>query len=74
LAVRFRRKAVTIGNALAKELDILRRVLGIIFESRETQADREITPFVAGFGGTCTDGIEREIMHRASPRNSTFAD
>ena len=66
-------KAVTIRKAVAKELAILRRVLGVIFESRETQADREIAPFVAGSGGTCTDGIEREIMHRTSPRSSTFA-
>jgi hypothetical protein len=65
------RKAVIIGNAVASELGILRRILGVIFESRETLADREIAP-VAGLGGTCTDGTEREIMHRTSARNSTF--
>lgn len=69
----FGRKAVTISNVVVKELGILRRILGVIFESRETQPDREITPFLAGFGGTYTDGIEREIMHRTSTRNSTFA-
>jgi hypothetical protein len=73
LAFWFGRKAVTIGNTVVKELGILRRILGVIFESHETQADREIIPFVTGFGGTYTDGIEREIMHRTSPRNSTFA-
>jgi hypothetical protein len=72
LAFWFGRRVVTISNAVAKELGILRRILGVIFGSRETQADREITPFVTGFGGSYTDGIEREIMHRASARTSTF--
>ena len=68
----FGREAVIFDSAVTMELGILRRILGVIFKSHETLADREITPFAAGFGGTCTDGVEREIMRRTSARNSTF--
>ena len=60
-------------HAVAREIGILRRILGVIFETRETPADREISPFVAGFGGSYTDSTEREMMYRASARSSTFA-
>jgi hypothetical protein len=67
----FGRKAFTISNAVASEGGLLPRILDAIFESHERQADREITPFVAQSGGVFTDGIEREIMQRASIANST---
>jgi hypothetical protein len=67
-ASRFSRKAFTVRHVVANEIGILRRILCVIFELHETKADREIIPFVAGFGGTFTDGIEREIMQRTSNR------
>jgi hypothetical protein len=63
-AARFGRKAFTVRHVLANEIGILRRILYAIFELHETKEDRETIPFVAGFGGTFTDGIEREIMQR----------
>jgi hypothetical protein len=67
----FGRNAVTMNNAVAGEGGILLRILEAIFESHESQADREITPFVAQSGGAFTDGIEREIMQRDLIANST---
>jgi hypothetical protein len=67
----FGRKAFTTSNAVASENGILPRILDAVFESREKQADRGIIPFVAQSGGVFTDGIEREIMQRASIANST---
>jgi hypothetical protein len=45
--------------------------LDAIFELHEGQADREIIPFAAESSEAFTDGIEREIMQRASIANST---
>jgi hypothetical protein len=67
----FGRKAFSMSNAVASEGRILPRILDAIFESHERQADRETIPFVAQSGGVFTDGIEREIMQRASIANST---
>jgi hypothetical protein len=61
----FGRKPFAMGNVVANEARILRRILAILFESGETQVDRQITPFVARSNGALTDGIEREIMQRA---------
>ncbi len=65
------RKDSTICNAIANEASILLRILGAIFETRETNADREITASVAGSERAFTDGIEREITRRASMVNTT---
>jgi hypothetical protein len=70
----FGRKAFTMNNAVASEGGILPRILDTIFESHERQADREISPFVAQSGGAFTDGIEREIMQRASNGRTAKAD
>ena len=64
-------EAFTMTNAVADEGGILFRILDVIFELHERQADREIIPFVDQSGGAFTDGIEREIMQRASFANST---
>jgi hypothetical protein len=64
------RKAFTMNNAVADEGGFLFRILDAIFESHEREADREIIPFVAESGEAFTDGIEREIMQRASIANS----
>jgi hypothetical protein len=66
----FGRKDV-MNNAVDSEGGILARILDAIFESHESQADREIIPFVARSGEAFTDDIEREIMQRASIANST---
>lgn len=67
----FGRKAFAMTNTVASEGGILPLILDVIFESHEKQADREIIPFVAQSGGAFTDGIERDIMQRASIANST---
>jgi hypothetical protein len=67
----FGHRAFTMNNTVASEGGILPRILDAIFASHEWQADREIIPFVAQPGGAFTDGIEREIMQRASIANST---
>ena len=67
----FGRKPFAMGNVVANEARILRRILAILFESGEMQADRQITPFVARSNGPLTDGIEREIMQRALMGNSS---
>jgi hypothetical protein len=66
----FGRKTLTVNHALASEGGILFRILDVIFESHERQADREIVLFVAQSGAALTDGIEREIMQGASIANS----
>jgi hypothetical protein len=40
------------------------RLLAVLMESRQRQADREITRFLAGTGGRFTDETEREIERR----------
>ncbi len=64
-------KDSTISNAIANEARILLRILDAIFETRETNADREITASVAESDRAFTDGIEREIMRRTSMVNTT---
>jgi hypothetical protein len=66
----FGRKDFTMTNAVADEGGFLFRILDAIFESHEREADRETAPFVAESGEAFTDGIEREIMQRASIANS----
>jgi hypothetical protein len=67
----FGRKDFVVNNAADSEGGVLARILDAIFESHESQADREIIPFVAQSGEAFTDDIEREIMQRASIANST---
>jgi hypothetical protein len=67
----FGRRPFAVGNVVANEARILRRILAILFESGETQADRQVTPFLARSNGAFTDGIEREIMQRNFTANSS---
>jgi hypothetical protein len=67
----FGRQPFAMGNVAANEARILRRIFAILFESGETQADRQITPFVARSNGALTDSIEREIMQRTLMGNSS---
>jgi hypothetical protein len=67
----FGRRPLVMGNVVANEVRILRRILAILFESGETQADRQVTSFVAWSNGALTDGIEREITQRALMGNSS---
>jgi hypothetical protein len=67
----FGRKPFTIGNVVANEARILRRILALLFESGETRGNQQITPFVALPNETLTDGIEREIMQRNFTANSS---
>jgi hypothetical protein len=48
----------------ANKPGILRRVFGVIFETRQEQIEREVAGFVARSGGRITDDIERKIMQR----------
>jgi hypothetical protein len=65
------RKDCTISNAIANYASILLRIFDAIFETRETNADREITASVAESDRAFTDGIEREIMGRTSMVNTS---
>jgi hypothetical protein len=67
----FGRKPFAIGNVVANEVRILRRILVLLFESGETPEDQQITPFVARPNETLTDGIEREIMQHTFTTNSS---
>jgi hypothetical protein len=40
------------------------RLLGVLMEARQRQADREIARYLAGSGGRFTDETEREIERR----------
>jgi hypothetical protein len=42
----------------------LRRILNIMLESGQNQADRDIARFVIRSGGRLTDEIEREMTQR----------
>jgi hypothetical protein len=66
----FGRKPSAMGNVVANEARILRRILAALFESGETQGGQQITPFVAPPNEAITDGIEREIMQRTLMGNS----
>jgi hypothetical protein len=57
-------KSSTSGNAIANRPSALRRILNRIFESRQSQADRDIAQFVIRSGGRLTDEIEREMTQR----------
>ena len=67
----FGRKPFAIGNVVANEAHILRRILAVLFESGEMHGDRQIAPFVTRSSGALTDGIEREIMQRTLMGNSS---
>ncbi len=67
----FGRKFFAVGNAVANEAGILRRILAALFEYGETQGDHQIAPFAARPNETLTDGIEREIVQRTSMGNSS---
>jgi hypothetical protein len=67
----FGRQPFAMGNVVANEARILRRIVAILFESGETHLDRQITPFLARSNGALTDGIEREITQRTLRGNSS---
>jgi hypothetical protein len=67
----FGRKPFAMGNIVANEARILRRILTALFESGETQGDQQTAPFVARPNDALTDGIEREIMQRTLTGNSS---
>lgn len=60
-------------NALVKTVGILRRIFDPILDamhaSRRSQAEREITKFVALRGGPITDDLEREMTRRLFTSN-----
>jgi hypothetical protein len=56
----FGRKDFVMNNAADSEGGILARILDAIFESHESQADREIIPFVAQSGEAFTDDRARD--------------
>ena len=43
---------------------LLRRIFGVMFESREQQAERTAADYIARSGGRLTDEIERQITDR----------
>jgi hypothetical protein len=67
----FGRQPLAMGNVVANEARMLRRIFAMLFESGETPVDRHITPFLARANGALTDGIEREITQRTLMGNSS---
>jgi hypothetical protein len=58
------------GEALPKRAGILRRIFDAFMESRQRDADRQITRFLAARSArTLTDDLEREMFHRLSTSN-----
>ncbi|HEY7247959.1 MAG TPA: hypothetical protein VH678_29175 [Xanthobacteraceae bacterium] len=51
-------------SGIAKRPGVLRRVLDLLFESRQKQADRDIARFLSRSGGRLTDEMERELTQR----------
>ena len=64
-----RDKGSTKSSPDAKKPGILRRIFGVIFETRQEQIEREVARFVARSGGRITDDIERQIMQRFFTNN-----
>jgi hypothetical protein len=53
------------GEAVAKRPGILRRIFDAFMQSRQRDADRKITHFLAARSArTLTDDLEREMFHR----------
>jgi hypothetical protein len=51
-------------DAASNKHGLLRRILNIMLESRQNQADRDMARFVIRSGGRLTDEIEREMTQR----------
>ena len=56
-------------GVVAMIIGALRRIGDAVLDSRQRQADREITRFLAGSGGRLTDDIERRMMRQLSSPN-----
>jgi hypothetical protein len=57
-------------GSVPKKAGILERIFNAFMETRQRDADRQVTRFLAGrSGGTLTDNLEREISHRLSTSN-----
>jgi hypothetical protein len=54
----------TLSNGVANKAGILLRIFNSIFESRQSQAERDIARFITRSGGRLTDDIEREMTQR----------
>jgi hypothetical protein len=54
----------TKSGAIVNKTGVLRRIFDTIFESRQTQTDRDIANFITQRGGVghITDDLEREMM------------
>ena len=59
------------SNSPASKPGILRRIVQVMFEWRQAQADREIARFIARSGGRLTDDMERRLTQHLLRRNST---
>jgi hypothetical protein len=51
-------------DAASNKHGLLRRILNIMVESRQNQADRDMARLVIRSGGRLTDEIEREMTQR----------
>jgi hypothetical protein len=51
----------TFGTNAAGRPGLLRRIVHMIFESRQRQADREIAHYLERTGGRLTDDLERRM-------------
>jgi hypothetical protein len=58
------------GGSVPKKAGLLQRIYNAFMETRQRDADRQVTRFLAGrSGGTLTDDLEREISLRLSTSN-----
>jgi hypothetical protein len=65
-----RGKSETGSNARGRKPGLLRRIVQATFESRQAEADREITAFIARSGGRFTDDVERRITQHLLSRGN----
>lgn len=58
-----------VSKASGRKTGILRRLFTVVFEFRQTQADREMARLLTQSGGRLTDDLERRMMQRVTSSN-----
>jgi hypothetical protein len=52
------------GDGVARRPGLLRRIFDAVYQSRQTQAEREVVAYLESTGGRFTDSIERRLTER----------
>jgi hypothetical protein len=53
-----------VGDGVARRPGLLRRIFNAVYQSRQTQAEREVVAYLESTGGRFTDSIERRLIER----------